>query len=388
MHKNIKGIMIFVGVGVFMVLIMPQLFFMNNDIDQQPVLNNNIELLSQSGTNQIQEEVNIPTLIESPINQDIIDTNIISQQETIPAEDIKIEDAIERLNYDILYKQHELLLGNLKVFIETHNQLSIFYNELSNYYYNIIPDDQKQHHITPIFDTNDVSIMGYELISLSFIKDIETYDSLKLKHDELIKYNNEMLLVYEKVLEHTEQLYIDYNIRDRTPSNVGIYLGGGELNTLPINNVGNDLVVNIEGYADIVPNIHPDAKAGIITNVIDGDTLYFNDNKYRLALIDTYEIDEVGGAGATNALQQLCPIGSLAYMEDDSIQTFDKYERFLGVVWCIGNEYNIDAGEYLHNHGHLKRFYTTYCDETESATYEWADKSNSWFYYNVCEALL
>lgn len=360
--------------------------FMDKNINKPPVLSDKIEKLPQAGINQIQEDVRVQPPRESPVNQNIVDTpSVTPSQETIPAETIEIEDGVDQLNYEILYKQHELLLNNLEIFIETHNQLSIFYGELSNYYYNVIPDDQKQYHITPLFNTNDVPVIEYEDVGLYFITDIETYDSLKLKHDELIEYNNDILTFYGQVLDHTGKLYDDYNAQARTPENIGTYLGGGALNTVQVNN-DDELSVNIvDEVIDIIsPNIHPDSKKGIITDIVDGDTLYFNGDKYRLALIDTYELDEEGGVNATSTLLQLCPVGSMAYMEDDSIQTFDKYERRLGVVWCEGNDYNIDSGEYLYNQGHLKRFLTTYCENTESATYEWAETSNNWFYYNVC----
>ena len=131
-------------------------------------------------------------------------------------------------------------------------------------------------------------------------------------------------------------------------------------------------------------NIHPDATPGIITRIIDGDTLVFNGDKYRLSLIDTPELRESGFNESTYALKILCPKGSTAYMETDSIQSQDKYGRFLGVVWCEGNGYSSTAGEHLFDNGLVKKFYVNYCNTTEAATKQWAEESNNWFYYYIC----
>ena len=130
--------------------------------------------------------------------------------------------------------------------------------------------------------------------------------------------------------------------------------------------------------------VHPDAVQGVITRIIDGDTLVFDGDTYRLSLIDTPERGEDGYREATNALKALCPAGSTAYVEDDSIQGQDRYDRYLGVVWCEGNDYATTAGEYLSDNGYLKKFYTSFCGNTEAATAQWAETSGNWFYHDVC----
>ena len=131
-------------------------------------------------------------------------------------------------------------------------------------------------------------------------------------------------------------------------------------------------------------NVHPDAVQGTITRIIDGDTLVFDGDTYRLSLIDTPERGEDGYSEATNALKELCPSGSTAYMEADSIRGTDRYDRYLGAVWCEGNNYDTTAGEYLFDNGLLKKFYTGFCDDTEAATAQWAEESGNWFYHNIC----
>ena len=130
--------------------------------------------------------------------------------------------------------------------------------------------------------------------------------------------------------------------------------------------------------------VHPDAMKGKITRIVDGDTLHFDAIAYRLSLIDTPERGEDGALEATKALKALCPKGSTAYMDEDSIEPFDKYGRHLGTVWCEGNNYSMTAGAWLHENGYLEKFYTDFCDTTEAATLEWAEITGTWMYYDVC----
>ena len=113
---------------------------------------------------------------------------------------------------------------------------------------------------------------------------------------------------------------------------------------VPISDVIQESNVVIQENIPTDVIIHPDAIQGTITRIIDGDTLVFNGDTYRLSLIDTPERGEDGYSEATNALKELCPSGSTAYMEADSIQGTDRYDRYLGVVWCEGNNYGTTAG--------------------------------------------
>ena len=143
--------------------------------------------------------------------------------------------------------------------------------------------------------------------------------------------------------------------------------------------------VGTEPSIESIPRVHPDAKVGTITDIIDGDTVDIDAIRYRLSLIDTPERGEPGFMEATNFLKELCPVGSTIYYDDDSIQGFDKYGRHLGVIWCEGDEYSVTAGQHLHDNWYLKKFYTTFCDTTEAASKKWAEATNNWFYYDVCK---
>lgn len=145
-----------------------------------------------------------------------------------------------------------------------------------------------------------------------------------------------------------------------------------------------EIVATVADSGHAPANLHPDAKQGIITKIVDGDTVHIDGISYRLSLIDTPERGEEGFQEATDALKVLCPTSSKIYFDDDSIQHSDRYGRHLGVIWCSGNDYATTAGEYLSENGYLKKFYKDFCDTTEAATKKWAEASGNWFYYKVC----
>jgi micrococcal nuclease len=82
-----------------------------------------------------------------------------------------------------------------------------------------------------------------------------------------------------------------------------------------------------------------DAKcvSQLITEIIDGDTIYTVNYKIRLSLVDTPEINEPGYAEATAFTAQMCPVGSFATIDQDDLQKYDQYDRLLANVYvCVG----------------------------------------------------
>ena len=73
---------------------------------------------------------------------------------------------------------------------------------------------------------------------------------------------------------------------------------------------------------------------GIITRVVDGDTLDVNGERIRLVLVDAPERDTREGPASTEYLRRLCPVGSAAVVDQDDLQRTDAYGRTLAVVWC------------------------------------------------------
>jgi len=107
----------------------------------------------------------------------------------------------------------------------------------------------------------------------------------------------------------------------------------------------------------------------LITEIIDGDTIYTTNYKIRLALVDTPEKDESGFLEATVFTAQMCPVGSHATIDQDDLQPYDKYERLLANVFCGGKSLN---SALLYN-GHAQ-ISTEFCDVSEFSDSSWAQR--------------
>ena len=105
-----------------------------------------------------------------------------------------------------------------------------------------------------------------------------------------------------------------------------------------------------------------------IIRIIDGDTIHLEDgNRIRISLTNTPEIYQSGYNEATQFTADLCPVGSVALVDQDDLQPYDKFNRLLGKVTC--GDKNLNA-ELLYNaHANLL---TQYCATSEFAGEQWA----------------
>jgi micrococcal nuclease len=109
---------------------------------------------------------------------------------------------------------------------------------------------------------------------------------------------------------------------------------------------------------------------GIITNVIDGDTLDISTNDgntmtIRLVLVDAPEINELGYSEAKDYVTQNC-LDKPATVDPDNNQDL-SYGRLVALVYCNGlniNEAIIAAG--------FAEIYRSFCEESEFGVSEWA----------------
>lgn len=106
--------------------------------------------------------------------------------------------------------------------------------------------------------------------------------------------------------------------------------------------------------------------AGIVTKVVDGDTLDINGTRIRLALVDTPERGQPGFYEAKRFVESLC-LGKKGELDVDNGQRRgDRYGREIGVVYCDG----FNANEKLMN-AKLARILTEFCDISEFANENW-----------------
>jgi micrococcal nuclease len=105
---------------------------------------------------------------------------------------------------------------------------------------------------------------------------------------------------------------------------------------------------------------------GIVTKVVDGDTLDINGTRIRLALVDTPERGQPGFFEAKKFVESLC-LGKKGELDVDNGQRRgDRYGREIGVVYCDG----LNANEKLMS-GKFARILTEFCDISEFANENW-----------------
>lgn len=106
---------------------------------------------------------------------------------------------------------------------------------------------------------------------------------------------------------------------------------------------------------------------GEVTRIVDGDTLYIDDVKIRLVLVDSPEVGEAGFDEAKDFASSICPEGSQATADQDDWQLEDQYGRMLAVVYCGGKNLNHE----LLKSGHAV-ILTEYCAVSEFGDETWA----------------
>jgi len=108
---------------------------------------------------------------------------------------------------------------------------------------------------------------------------------------------------------------------------------------------------------------------GVVTKVIDGDTIKVDGQSIRFALASAPELNEFQGPEARNFIDEICPVGSTATVDEDDGQTEGSYGRIVGVIYCNGmnlNEELVDSGL-----GNLEK---KFCNISEFGDSDWALK--------------
>jgi endonuclease YncB( thermonuclease family) len=112
---------------------------------------------------------------------------------------------------------------------------------------------------------------------------------------------------------------------------------------------------------------------GVVTDIIDGDTLDVGDVRVRLSLVDTPERDEDGYSQATEYASEICPVGSRVVIDQDDGQMVDDFGRVLAKVTCKGNWI---LNYLLLESGHASVL-TEYCAESEFSSESWIEQECS-----------
>ena len=108
---------------------------------------------------------------------------------------------------------------------------------------------------------------------------------------------------------------------------------------------------------------------GIVTKVIDGDTIKVDGQSIRFALASAPELNESGGDAAREFIDEICPVGSTVLVDEDDGRIEGSYGRILGVIYCNG----VNLDEELLDSG-LGTLYSGFCDKSEFSNDPWAQK--------------
>ena len=126
-----------------------------------------------------------------------------------------------------------------------------------------------------------------------------------------------------------------------------------------------DAVRRMASAGDIPTIVQPPtAVQGIITRVIDGNTVLIDDMRIRLPLLD---VEDSGNSSMPHAAlaRALCPTGSAASYDIDDGQPEDRYGRTIGMVWCNadgGHAISLDRALVSSGLGWVNHYY---CDRSE-----------------------
>lgn len=105
-----------------------------------------------------------------------------------------------------------------------------------------------------------------------------------------------------------------------------------------------------------------------VIRIVDGDTLYLSGGyEVRLSLADTPERTERGFYEASQFTTDMCPVTSIAIVDQDDEQPYDAYGRILGKITCRDNVLN---SELLYA-GHAT-ILEKYCSTSEFSNEVWA----------------
>lgn len=106
---------------------------------------------------------------------------------------------------------------------------------------------------------------------------------------------------------------------------------------------------------------------GIVTDVIDGDTIKVDGQSIRFALVSAPELNQPEGITAKDFINDICPVGSTATIDEDDGQTKGSYGRILGVIYCNGKNLNELLVE--SDYGYLSK---EFCSVSEFSNSTWA----------------
>lgn len=112
-----------------------------------------------------------------------------------------------------------------------------------------------------------------------------------------------------------------------------------------------------------------DCFSGKVDKIIDGDTIQINGKTIRFALASAAELDTSNGIKAREHIEDICPVGSIALVDEDDKQTQKSYGRIVAKITCNGIILNEDILE-----SNLGIISTNFCSTSEFSKESWAQE--------------
>jgi Staphylococcal nuclease homologue len=116
-----------------------------------------------------------------------------------------------------------------------------------------------------------------------------------------------------------------------------------------------------------------DCFRGMVTEIVDGDTIDINNVRVRLALVNTPERGDNGYTEAIDFVESVCSVGTTSLVDEDDGQKEGSFDRLIGLVYC-GND-NINnkksLNELLLERGYAV-IYQDFCGISEFSSAGWA----------------
>ena len=144
------------------------------------------------------------------------------------------------------------------------------------------------------------------------------------------------------------------------------------------------VLIGVVGLSYIESELPEESSSGIVTRIMDGETLFIDDIRYDFAMVSTPLNDDPGFA-AKQSVIQMCPIGSTALVEvTERKPVFFAPTYFIGIVHCETDRYTDSVSSRLVRAGHVDQIFLSQCDGLEAATHEWAVENDEYFYHYAC----
>jgi len=121
---------------------------------------------------------------------------------------------------------------------------------------------------------------------------------------------------------------------------------------------------------------------GTVDKIFDGDTIKLKEcgKSIRLSLVDTPETTEPGYQEAKSFTESLCKVGTIAIIDQDDLQPYDRYDRTVGLVFCQNKKLN---AELIFNK--LGKTDIRFCLESEFSDEEWASDCQTSVTKDTCD---